>query len=70
MDLLKSVPDLEQDYLEIVRNLDTETIQAIEASPRVPSEKKGEIKFERAHAVYWQIQALKGDPRVIMYHPV
>ncbi|OGZ05838.1 MAG: hypothetical protein A2845_03470 [Candidatus Lloydbacteria bacterium RIFCSPHIGHO2_01_FULL_49_22] len=66
MNLMKSVPDLEKDYLEIVRNLDAETIRAIEASPQFPPEQKGEIKFEHAHALYWQIQTQKNCPLIAM----
>jgi len=70
MNLLKSVPELEKDYAEVSRNLDAETIRIIESSPQLPGEWRGSIKIGRAHELYWQIQAFKGDSRAIMHHPV
>ncbi len=70
--LLKSVPELEVDYKEVTRNMSFEDVAEVEASPEVPEKYRGKesIKFHAAHAIYWQIQAFKKDPRVIMHHPV
>lgn len=70
MDIMKSVPELEKDYLEIVRNLDAETVRIIETTTELPAEMRTSCKIVGAHHAYWQIQAFKGDPRVIMWHPV
>lgn len=70
MDILKSLPELEKDYAEVIRNLDGETVMMIESDPELPKEFRSGIKIPYAHALYWQIQALRGDPRVVMWHPV
>ncbi len=70
--LLKSIPELEADYDKVIRNLSLDDIAEIEDSPEVPEKYRGKefFKFHTAHAIYWQIQAFKKDPRVVMYHPV
>ncbi len=74
--LLKSISELEADYDEVVRNMSfedrAEYRKEIKHSPQVPEKYRGKefFKFHAAHAIYWQIQAFKGDPRVIMDHPV
>ncbi|KKU78992.1 MAG: hypothetical protein UY04_C0020G0008 [Parcubacteria group bacterium GW2011_GWA2_47_7] len=70
MDLMRSIPELEADYLEIVRNLDSDVIATIEASPELPEAMRNSPKLVCAHEAYWQIQAFSGDPRATMWHPV
>jgi hypothetical protein len=72
VNLMRTPEELEADYLEIVRNMSFEMIAMVEGSQTLPEEYRGKehFKVQTAHAVYWQIRALRKEPGVTAYHPV
>jgi hypothetical protein len=69
-DLLRHCAELERKYNDMIRNADKDIWMAIESSPNLPENMATVHLYCTAHALYWQIQAMKGDPRATLHHPV
>lgn len=81
-DLLRPLAELEADYRDRARNLYPmdpeiprgpkwdEEIERIMQLTVLPSEYAASPVWRHAHALHSQIRAFKGDPNVVMWHPV
>lgn len=66
----KTVPELENEIAEALRNFPLGTMDIIASSREIPLEYKDSNVFSHAHRVYWQKEDLKAFLKTVDHHPV